>query len=82
MKMNVNTMRKVRNLHMMTANKVVITHDIYNRLFGEQDVPSWATLKAHGLLTEVRRESRLPEGEVFTTTPEWERVTVYYTLNV
>lgn len=82
MKMTDTTARKIENLHRMTVQNVEITHDQYNRLFAGENVPSWATLKAHDMLRVSRRVSRLPEGECFTTTPEWERETVYYILSV
>lgn len=82
MKMNNTTAMKIHNLHMMTVANVEITHDTYNRLFANANVPSWATLKAHGLLIKTREEVRIEDDEVFTTTPAWERTTVYYILNV
>lgn len=81
MKMTAKNVVRVANLHRLLVN-AEITHAQYERLTRGEDVPTWATLKAHGLIIEARRESRLPEGEVFTTTPAWERVTVYYMLNV
>lgn len=82
MKMTTTTATKIANLHMMTIANVEITHDIYNRIFANENVPSWATLKTHGLLIKSREVVRIDEDEVFTTTPEWERTTVYYILNV
>lgn len=82
MKMTINTAAKIRNLQAVANRGVILTHADYDRLFKAHNVPGWGTLKAHNLIREVRREVRISDDEVFTTTPEWEKVTVYYVLEV
>lgn len=64
MKMNRNTVAKVATLHNLFSENVTFNRFSYSRFYNmyKGEIPSWGTLKAHGLIVLMGQELLFDEG--------------------